>query len=160
MRKLIALLFVLMIVPMLLAFQQPEDVEEPPGREEGGTLLFATLTGEVEVPGPGDPEGNGRARVRLVPEKGKACFRIRVFDIGLPATAAHIHIGSAGFAGPVVVNLGPPNNEGLSTGCVSDLDPGLVNLIQNNPSIFYVNVHNEEFPAGAVRGQLSKEAPP
>ena len=29
-------------------------------------------------------------------------------------------------------------------------------MINRNPSAFYVNVHNGDFPNGAVRGQLSK----
>jgi hypothetical protein len=158
MRKFIVLLLGLMIALALLAFQDPNDLDEPPGREEGGTLLFANLTGEAEVPGPGDEDGNGRARLRVIPDRGRICFRIRVFDIELPATAAHIHLGTADFAGPIVVNLEAPDNEGRSSGCVSELDPGLVKLIQDNPAVFYVNVHTDDFPAGAVRGQLSTES--
>jgi hypothetical protein len=157
MRKFIALLLVLMMALTLLAFQDPEDADEPPGREEGGALFFANLTGEAEVPGPGDPDGSGSARIRLIPDRGRVCFRIRVFDIKLPATAAHIHLGSAGFAGPVVVTLEPPDKDGRSSGCVGDLDPAVVRLIRDNSSVFYVNIHNKEFPDGAVRGQLAKE---
>ncbi len=31
--------------------------------------------------------------------------------------------------------------------------------IKNNPSGYYVNVHNKPFPNGAVRGQLSPAGP-
>ena len=65
---------------------------------------------------------------------------------------AHIHRAPAGSPGPVVIGFNPAVN-GLS-GCVS-ADPDLIKTIRQNPEGFYVNVHTAEFPAGAVRGQLS-----
>jgi hypothetical protein len=69
-------------------------------------------------------------------------------------TAAHIHVAPTGDAGPVVVGLAPPTS-GLSSGCTS-VDPLLIKAIKQNPEDYYVNVHNAEYPAGALRGQLSK----
>jgi hypothetical protein len=43
---------------------------------------------------------------------------------------------------------------GSSSGCAT-VAPELFNEIAANPGNFYVNVHNAEFPGGAVRGQLS-----
>jgi hypothetical protein len=154
MKKLMVVLIVAAIALGLVAFDGPKDRDDPPGN--GGSVLSATLTGADEIPGPGDADGTGRARIRINSDAGRVCFRIKVANITLPAAAAHIHIGSAGFAGPVVVNLAPPDASGLSTGCASDLDPGLLDLIQSRPRIFYVNVHTSDFPAGAVRGQLSQ----
>ena len=68
--------------------------------------------------------------------------------------AAHIHIGAAGVAGPVVVGLTAPTS-GMSTG-VAMVDKELIKAIRKNPSAYYVNVHNPAYPAGAVRGQLMK----
>ena len=123
----------------------------PVGAE--GRPFFTTLTGAAEVPGPGDPDGSGTATVTLNQGQSEICFEITVSGIA-PATAAHIHVAPAGVAGPVVVPLTPPTS-GFSSGCVS-VDPGLIKAIRQNPSAYYVNVHNAEFPAGAVRGQLSK----
>src|SRR4029450_7904757 len=61
------------------------------------TLLAASLKGANEVPGPGDPDGRGRAFVRL--GGGKACFLLEWSGIGAPA-ASHIHQGAAGGGGP------------------------------------------------------------
>ena len=73
-----------------------------------------------------------------------------------PAFAAHIHVGTVTEAGPVVVSLVPPTpTEGSSSGCTS-ADPVLIKAIMKNPEQYYVNVHNADYPAGALRGQLSK----
>jgi hypothetical protein len=119
----------------------------------GGRPLSTTLTGADEVPGPGDLDGSGEAFITLNHGRGEVCFQLSVSDIA-PATAAHIHEAPAGVAGPVVVGLTPPTS-GSSSGCVS-ADRDLIKDIIQNPADYYVNVHNAAFPAGAVRGQLSK----
>jgi hypothetical protein len=120
---------------------------------EAGRPLSASLSGAEEVPGPGDLDGSGMAMVWLNPGRGEICFTLAVSNID-PATGAHIHIGEAGVAGPVVVPLVPPTT-GTSSGCIS-VDRDLIRDIIRNPGNYYVNVHNPAFPAGAVRGQLSK----
>jgi hypothetical protein len=119
----------------------------------GGRPLSTTMTGGEEVPGPGDPDGSGEAFITLNHGSGEVCFQLTVSDIA-PATAAHIHEAPAGVAGPIVVGLTPPTG-GSSSGCVS-ADRDLIKDIIQNPVEYYVNVHNAGFPAGAVRGQLSK----
>jgi hypothetical protein len=118
--------------------------------------LKANLSGEAEVPGPGDPDGQGQSNVFLNRETQQVCFSIVVSDIELPAAAAHIHVGRADVAGPIVVPLTAPDATGVSTGCVSDVDAALIQAIIARPSRYYVNVHTSDFPAGALRGQLSK----
>ena len=82
---------------------------------------------------------------------GQICFSLTVTNIA-PATAAHIHEAPAGEAGPVVVGLTPPTG-GSASGCVV-VDRAQALAILQNPSAYYVNVHNAPFPAGALRGQL------
>jgi len=122
-------------------------------QSQGGRPLTTTLTGAAEVPGPGDPDGSGEALITLNQGRRLVCFQLSVADIA-PATAAHIHAGAVGVAGPVVVGLTPPTS-GFSSGCVS-ADPDLIKDIRQNPEEYYVNVHNAQFPPGAIRGQLSK----
>lgn len=124
-----------------------------------GRPLKADLTGAAEVPGPGDPDGSGIARLRLNQGQGRVCYTIRVENITLPATGAHIHDGDATVAGPVVVTLEPPDATGESQGCVTGVDRALIKDIRKNRSEYYVNVHTTDYPAGAVRGQLEKWAP-
>jgi hypothetical protein len=118
-----------------------------------GQPFRTALAGSNEVPGPGDPNGSGNVSLTLNRGTGEVCWNITVEDITLPATAAHIHVGPVGVAGPVVVTLGPPGADGTSSGCTT-ADRELVKNIAKDPSAYYVNVHNVDFPAGAVRGQL------
>lgn len=125
------------------------------GANHGGRPLTATLTGEAEVP-PGDPDGSGVAFITLNQGQGEVCWEITVSDILLPATAAHIHVAPVGAAGPIVVPLSPPDATGVAAGCTSGVDRQLIKAIRQSPADYYVNVHNTDFPPGAVRGQLEK----
>lgn len=123
---------------------------------DGGRKFTTTLTGAAEVPGPGDPDGSGTATVWLNPGQGEVCFEITVSNITLPATGAHIHVGTVTESGPVVVGLTPPDASGSSSGC-TNADRDLIKAIIQNPEQYYVNVHTLPlYGAGAVRGQLSK----
>jgi hypothetical protein len=116
------------------------------------------LLGSNEVPNPGDPDGSGRAKVRINDTKGTVCFKLSWEGIAAPS-AAHIHEGAKGVPGDIVVTFfqGPlPETIDGVNGCVENLDSDLLDEIQKKPRQYYVNVHNEEFPAGALRGQLKK----
>lgn len=41
-------------------------------------------------------------------------------------------------------------------GCVDGIDADLIEDIRQNPESYYIDVHDEEYPGGAIRGQLSK----
>ena len=74
-----------------------------------GRKLKATLTGNAEVPGPGDSDGTGTFTATLNAGKNQVCYELAVSNVG-SATAAHIHTGEAGKAGPVLLTLTPPAN--------------------------------------------------
>ncbi len=118
-----------------------------------GEGMRATLTGAQEVPGPGDPDGRGSAEITTVDRTDNLCYEIEVANIDTP-TAAHIHRGARGVAGPPVITLDAPA-DGESNGCLI-LDSALIDEIERNPGGFYVNVHNGPYPSGAVRGQLAR----
>jgi hypothetical protein len=131
------------------------------GADQGGRLFTTTLSGAEEVDpetgelGAGDPNGSGLATLAVNPGQGEVCYELSVEDIELAATGAHIHVGEAGENGPVVVPLTPPDASGVSSGC-AEVSRELALAIIRDPEHYYVNVHNEEFPGGAIRGQLSK----
>jgi hypothetical protein len=114
-------------------------------------VFFTELEGEQEAPGPGDPDGSGFAIVVTIPETNTICYGLFVSGIA-PATAAHIHEAPVGDPGPVVLPLDAPTSGG-SGGCVAD-EGGLGAEIEADPEAYYVNVHNADYPGGAVRGQL------
>jgi hypothetical protein len=113
--------------------------------------LKANMTGQKEVPGPGDPNGVGSAVVNVY--RAKVCYGIEVANIA-PATAAHIHLGFRDEAGPVLVSLNPPT-DGSSGGC-APIPRALSRGLREHPARYYVNVHNAPFPDGAIRGQLHR----
>ena len=108
-----------------------------------------SMSGKSETP-KGDPNGKGTAKVTINTSTGRVCFRLTWSGIGTP-TAAHIHKGKKGVAGPVVIPFfgGSPKH----TGCVK-ASKSLLSKIVKSPASYYVNVHNQAFPAGALRAQL------
>jgi hypothetical protein len=123
-----------------------------------GRPFSTTLTGAAEVPGPGDPDASGTAFIALNQGQGEVCFDLSWAGIDGTVTAAHIHVGAATEAGPVVVGLfaGAFAGTGSTSGCVSRVSEELIKDIRQDPANYYVNIHSDVFPAGAVRGQLAK----
>jgi hypothetical protein len=122
----------------------------------GGRPLSGAMSGAAERPNPADADGSGQFALWLNAGEEEVCFELHVADIGTP-TASHIHIGFADQAGPVVVGLTTPTADPAggfsSSGCVTLAHEKIQAMLQA-PHAFYVNVHNAEFPGGAIRGQL------
>ncbi|MDQ3547808.1 MAG: CHRD domain-containing protein [Chloroflexota bacterium] len=129
--------------------------------------FYAELTTSQEVPAPGPSDASGDAVV-FVDADGNLQFELIVVDIE-GVTAAHIHLGMPGVAGPVVVTLftGQFSTEDdgvgtLATGSISADDlvgelEGLTLghlLAEMEAGNTYVNVHTVDNPAGEIRGQL------
>ncbi len=125
----------------------------------GGALTEGDFSGRAEVDSNatdnrivGDPDGRGEAYV-FSPGDGVVCYVLTVDKIA-SATAAHIHEAAAGENGPVVVPLTPPT-DGESAGCFDTGDADLAaDITLRESSNYYVNVHNDEYPGGALRAQL------
>jgi hypothetical protein len=118
------------------------------------------LDGRQEVQG-GDPDGRGSFAYIVVEDT--LCYLLTAHRIA-PAAAAHIHDGDRGVEGGIVVGLTAPTR-GVSFGCIAaqpDTTPGgptvltqsELDAIVAEPAGFYANVHNADFQAGAIRGQL------
>ena len=118
---------------------------------------FTYLIGKEEAPDAGDPDGYGAADLEI--KGNKVCFRIIAKDIA-QVGAAHVHKAPPGQPGPVVVDLFsfkgkqqtlPPRISGCAKTTAA-----IAKDIARNSGDYYVNVHNADFPNGALRGQLSK----
>ena len=128
------------------------------GTKTDGTsvTLKAALSGADEIPGPGATPGVGAALVEV--SGTKVCPDLNV-TMGEKPTVAHIHKGAKGAAGPVFVDLKPDFSSGESAyqskTCV-DVTADQSAALLADPQGYYVNVHSDGHPNGAVRGQLDK----
>jgi hypothetical protein len=142
--EIIALMVFIAAVSFVLARQD--------SKYEGRTLQ-TILSGSAEEPGPGDANGTGSLNITLNASQGRFCYELNVANIAR-ATSASLNSGDASASGPVVIDLRPPTN-GTSKDCTT-LDGDEVVQLLETPENFYVNVLNAEFPAGAIRGQLTR----
>jgi CHRD domain len=140
-----------LVVPGVATGQSDGNAQLGAAELGSGKQLVARLSGAAEVP-PADPDGSGVANISIDTVTNQICWTISVGGIA-DAVMAHIHEGAVGTNGPVRVNLFPPLPLPNSSGCTTDAT--YAPLIAANPAGFYVNVHNADFPAGAIRGQLA-----
>lgn len=134
------------------------------GRPGTGAIREANLTGAQVVPPPGDPngtdasQGSGEARFIFYPNKNKICYTIEVSGID-GATSAHLHKAPAGQNGPVKLGLNPPKDGTSEHECIRGLGERFIKKISGNPTGYYADVHNTDYPGGALRGQLTQGGP-
>ncbi len=81
----------------------------------------------------------------------KTQFKITCMHDVEAVAAAHIHKAEKGKNGPPVVTL-----ELASRDRCIDVDVELLKDIAKNEHKYYVNVHTEAHPQGAIRGQLDQ----
>lgn len=116
----------------------------PPPPPNTGVPLYARMAGGA---------GGGNVTLVVDPPKGTACYIMNVSGLQ-DVTAAHVHKGGPGETGAPVVPLTAPA-DGTSGGC-AQVTAEVAAALLDNPGGYYVNVHTRAFPAGAIRGQLSK----
>ena len=119
-----------------------------------GDKYKASLTAAQEVPKPkGVPSGAAGSFKAAESErngKKKLTWRLTFHGLSGKATAAHIHLGKRGKAGPVVVPLcGPCTSGAHGTATISN---SLDKSIEGGKA--YVNVHTIKNPNGEIRGQV------
>lgn len=105
--------------------------------------LTASLAGSTS----GDSDGTGFAVLNVT--GSTLDYAILVQNIASP-TAAHVHKTSDD---SVAVDLAVSFVGNMATGQVT-VPSATATAMLSNPAAYYVNVHNAEFPGGAVRGTL------
>lgn len=121
------------------------------------TYVFpVSMTGPMEVPTPGDPDGTASGTVTIDTGSNTVSWNLTYANID-PPTLMHIHTGGVGVPGGIVVDMGVVTTGGPGTLINSTTAAaGVIASILSNTTGFYVNIHNGPFPAGAVRGQLPR----
>ncbi|MGN9786568.1 CHRD domain-containing protein [Nonomuraea sp. ZG12] len=119
--------------------------------------FVSVLLGRNEVPERGKKvnDRNGLAVAKFRIHGNRFYYLVEWKKTGKP-TAFHIHRGSAGQNGAVVIDLlaNGKIRGNTSFGSVIVKDHNLLKGIKNNPKKWYANLHTAQFPDGAVRGQL------
>lgn len=115
-----------------------------------------TMSGNQVVPGPGDPDGTANANVSLFFSKPyTVCAGTNPQNVQRPFTALELRRAPAGEAGPIVATLDPAlTGETDASGC-GRVEKKVLQDIQANPALYYLEARNAEFPNGAIRGQLA-----
>ena len=124
------------------------------------------LSGAVEPLG-GDADATGTATITINTGQRTLCYDVSWEDIGGDSEASdlvwggHIHNAPAGVNGGISVHLfGAPHEAPTAfpgTFSVSDcvtVDRSLLKAIRAHPDQYYLNLHNDEHPAGVIRAQL------
>jgi hypothetical protein len=131
---------------------------------EGGRKFTTPMSGAEECNatgcGVGDPDGTARGSITVNVGQQRVCWEFTNVTNLTPQHRAHIHKARAGTNGDIVVNFFnlAVGQQGPLTGCTTAvLTRALLKDIIQHPSEYYLNLHNEPFPAGAVRGQLEKK---
>lgn len=121
-------------------------------------VLTASLSAAPEVPAPkgavGNAKGTFTARLTLAGKKGTLAWQLAFSGLTGPATAAHIHLGPPGKAGPVTIPLCGPcraSSHGVFKGAIGGRKALLQALLHGGA---YVNVHTKRNAPGEIRGQL------
>lgn len=132
----------------------------------GGRTFNIEMSGAQE-PGGGDDDATGTATVTINAGLGTLCYSISWQGIGGESAAddavwgGHIHNAPAGTNGGIFVHLfGAPMEARTNfpgtfsvSECMSVPRSQLVAILADSDG-YYLNLHNDEFPGGAIRGQL------
>ncbi len=131
----------------------------------------ANLSGSSEVP-PTSINATGNAEFQVATNKKELTYSLNVKDLeGI--TEAHIHKGKVGENGPVILTLYKSKSPSIESNTSLTIKetvtsaklegplagkqlPDLITIMNNGTA--YVNVHTEQNPLGAIRGQILSAA--
>ncbi|HEX8207963.1 MAG TPA: CHRD domain-containing protein [Solirubrobacteraceae bacterium] len=143
------------------ALVEADDVAVPSSRP-AATFSFS-LSGAANLPSPGDPNATGTGSVSVYPAQDRLCWTLNGSNLG-QGVELHLHRGTRNEQSLVVTTVSlmtdPLRTPGSISGCLYVNRRSILNEIVARPYMFYMALHNTEFPGGALRGQLSTATPP
>ncbi|HEX8207964.1 MAG TPA: CHRD domain-containing protein [Solirubrobacteraceae bacterium] len=143
------------------ALVQADNVAVPSSRPD--TTFSFSLSGGANLPSPGDPNGSGTGTVSVYPSRNTLCWSLNASGVG-QGVELHLHRGTRNEQSVVVSTVSLMTDAlrtpGSISGCLYVTRRSILNEIQARPHMFYMALHNTEFPGGALRGQLSTATPP
>jgi hypothetical protein len=137
-----------------------------PRAQGGKQTLVAVLSGGSEAPTAVNTGAHGKAVITIDPSSGEVTWEIDVFNYPTGLTASHIHVGSPGTAGPIIIDFaptaigvsGPFRLAGSTRSFIARPERGIRSMEEAMLAIAagnaYVNVHSQANPGGEIRGQL------
>jgi len=127
----------------------------------GPVVLLASLTGAEEVP-TALTFASGAFDVTFNNDQTSMFITLTQAGLGVPVTAAHIHIGPPGAEGPIIFPLAEtfsdvPLNLTLTAADLT-AQTGATTFEEAIDALLggatYVNLHTQNFPDGEIRGQI------
>lgn len=132
----------------------------------GGRTFHLQLSGAAEPLG-GDDDATGIATISINAGLSTLCYSLSWQGVGGESEAAdevwggHIHNAPAGVNGGIFIHLfGAPHEAATAypgtfevSNCMT-VDRSLLVAVLAHPDQYYLNIHNDEFPAGVIRSQL------
>jgi hypothetical protein len=110
------------------------------------------------TPGQGDPDATDVGTLTLDDVAGTATLNITLANLDLTTLSGHhIHNAPATTTGAIVLDFGDPDtirSGSVLSGTITGLSTATIDNVFANPTNFYYNIHNGQFPGGAVRSQL------
>lgn len=134
---------------------------------DGGRKFSTPMTGAEEcntnvnptVCNVGDPDGSATGSITVNVGQDRVCWEFTNVANLAPLNRAHIHKAPAGSNGGIVIDFFnvASGMQGPLSGCTTTpIGKDVLKDIIQNPSAYYLNLHNADYPGGAVRGQLEK----
>jgi len=153
----------LLSLAALMGCATDKPAEKPAAASPPAIRNFGVTTGD-EVPPctAAAPGAQGTGSVALSPDESSITATVNYSGLSGPATAAHLHAGKAGVAGPVVLpfsgDLSSPINKTFTAAdyvAAPNAPPDFASFVQTLKSGgAYVNVHTAACKPGEIRGQI------
>lgn len=132
------------------------DSADGPVDGDADNILEISLSAD-NVIGGGEGAASGDGFIDVA--ASEVCVDVTMTGLESDVTAAHIHEGDQASTGPVLVPFPAPTageaaGEWILEACV-EIDDETRSTILDAPGALYLNVHTQNFPDGALRGQLA-----